>query len=203
MVKIQSEYSAGIVSRLFWAIEAKKTAILYNSGMTRSEMKENVISENIYQATNVRRATRMFGYIIKRVDSVDDGLRDLMIKGDFDQVCAINLLMIMFTDKIVADFMYEVFRHKLLLGDYELSDNDFNSFIAEKSQQSTEVAAWASETIEKIRQTIYKMLLDGGFARITDKGVRNIVMPVISYELEEYLKNTGLTSYLYAITGEM
>lgn len=202
MVKIQSEYSAGIVSRLFWAIEAKKTAILFNSGMTRSQMKENVISENIYQATNVRRATRMFGYIIKRVDSVDDGLRDLMIKGDFDQVCAINLLMIMFTDKIVADFMYEVFRHKLLLGDYELSDNDFNSFIAEKSQQSKEVAAWASETIEKIRQTIYKMLLDGGFARITDKGVRNIVMPVISYELEEYLKNTGLTSYLYAITGE-
>ena len=200
---MEKKYSAGIVSKLFWAVEAKKTAILFRKGMKRSEIKEKIVEENIYQALNTSRATRMFGNIYSRIDSLGIQLTEWLSIGDFEEICVINMISIMLTERLFADFMYEIFRNKLILGDYELKDNDFNSFIADKKLQSDEIAEWTDETIGKIRQTFYKMLIDGGFAKINNNGVREIVKPILSYEVENYLKDNGMEKYLYSMTGEM
>ena len=45
-------YSAGMVSQVFAFVETKKTAELMVTGMSKDEIKDKVIGENLYQLRN-------------------------------------------------------------------------------------------------------------------------------------------------------
>lgn len=199
---MEIRYSAGITSKLFWGVEAKKTACFVLDGLCKNEIKDIIIRENIYQALNEERSRRMFGYIYNRVTSLGEGLIRMLTKANSDDVKVINMVSILFTERLIFEFMYEIYRQKIMLGDLYYVDKDFNNFFEAKKIQSDEVASWTETTQMKIRQTILKMLVEGGFVQIDEKGNRIITRPIISYKIEEYLKNNGLQDYLNAMTGE-
>ena len=45
-------YSAGMVSQVFAFVETKQTAELMAAGMSKDEIKDKVIGENLYQLRN-------------------------------------------------------------------------------------------------------------------------------------------------------
>lgn len=53
-------YSAGMVSQVFAFVETKKTAELMVTGMSKDEIKDKVIGENLYQLRNETRLRRTF-----------------------------------------------------------------------------------------------------------------------------------------------
>lgn len=198
---MEQKYSAGIVTKLFWGTEAKKTAQLFLAEPKKAELKNTVIENNIYQAPSTERATRMFGYIYIRLNALGKELTTLLANGDADQVRVINMISIMFTERLVFEFMYEVYRNKLIMGDSIIEDKDFTTFYNEKTLQSEEVATWSEKSKEKIRQTVLKMLVEAGMVKV-ENNKRIIKRPLVGFEVEEYLKQNGLANYLYALTGE-
>ncbi len=52
------EYSASMVSCLFWLAETRKIAELIISGLDKEEIKRMALSENIYQVKAQGRAIR-------------------------------------------------------------------------------------------------------------------------------------------------
>lgn len=48
-------YSAGMVSQVFAFVETKQTAELMAAGMSKDEIKDKVIRENLYQLRNETR----------------------------------------------------------------------------------------------------------------------------------------------------
>ena len=196
------KYSAGIVSKLFWDIEAKKTAELFLKGMNKNEIKDYVLKENIYQAPNDKRAKDIFGCVYKRIKSLDVELLEFMTKGDLENLRIINMVSIMLNERIVFDFMYEVYRQKIIYGEIELTETDFNKFIEDKKSQSEDVAKWTDYTISNIKQTIYRMLANAQFIRIDEMGKKIIKIPIINFDICRYLENNNMKSFLYAMTGE-
>lgn len=200
---METKYSAGITSKLFWGLEAKKTAKFILKGLSRNEIKDIIIGENIYQSPNAERSRRIIGYIYTRLISLGNVLVKILAEADSDGIKVINMISIMLTERLCFEFMYEVYRHKILIGDLNILDKDFNSFFDGKKVQSGEIARWTEKTQAKIRQTIIKMLVEGGFIKIDQNGNRIITRPIVNYNIEVYLKKNGLQNYLYAMTGEM
>ena len=60
-------YSAGMVSQVFAKKKKKKTAELMMTGMSKDEIKNRVVSENLYQLRNETRLRKTFNYVYNRL----------------------------------------------------------------------------------------------------------------------------------------
>ena len=155
-------YSAGMVSQVFAFVETKKTAELMMTGMSKDEIKNRVVSENLYQLRNETRLRRTF-------------------------------------NKLFFEFVYEVYRGKVILGEKTIDDRDINGFFDDKAAQSEEVAGWSESGIKKLKNCYMKNLADAGLIESTK--TRVIRRALVNYRIEELLNNNGMDAYINAIKG--
>lgn len=195
------EYSAGMVSCLFWLSETRKTAELLVAGKEINEIKKLVIKENIYQVKAEIRAKRIFGAILRRLESLPNDIVGKIAKGDIGTVKLLLLIGIMKTDLLFFEFVNEVHRQAIILGENKITDRVINAFFDLKKTQSQLVATWSDSTIKKLKQCYTKMLFEAGVLNsATNK--RKIIIPPVDYKLRKLLKDNNLQVYLNAITGE-
>ncbi len=195
------EYSAGKVSCLFWLSETRKTAELLVAGKEINEIKKLVIKENIYQVKAEIRAKRIFGAILRRLESLPNDIVGKIAKGDIGTVKLLLLIGIMKTDLLFFEFVNEVHRQAIILGENKITDRVINAFFDLKKTQSQLVATWSDSTIKKLKQCYTKMLFEAGVLNsATNK--RKIIIPPVDYKLRKLLKDNNLQVDLNAITGE-
>ncbi|MDD3415688.1 MAG: DUF1819 family protein [Lachnospiraceae bacterium] len=193
------EYSAGMVSQLFAFVEAKKTAELMTMGLSREQIREKVMSENLYQLKNETRLRKTFNYVYKRLDSLPEGAVDLLVKVDNENAKLLTLISIMNTDKLFFEFVYEVYRGKIILGEKSIETRDINVFFDEKARQSEEVSSWSETAIKKLKQCYIKNLVDAGLLDSTKN--REIKHALVNYRIEELLSQHGMKVHISAVKG--
>lgn len=194
-------YSAGMVSSLFWLSETRKTAQLLKDGTDVKAIRVLAQTENIYQVKNEIRARKIANVIIKRLHSLPVDCFELIVTGDIATVKLIILISIMKTDRLFFEFIHQVYRPAILLGETVITDLAINSFFDEKKQQNETVAAWTEMTTKKLKQQYIKNLLDAGVIQ-NEAEQRKIIIPLVDYNLRKLLEDHGFTPYLNAITGE-
>jgi hypothetical protein len=133
---------------------------------------------------------------------MDDKLVAIFIHSDVTTQKLINLITVMKTNRLFYEFVYEIYRKKLIVGDKSIGIKDVNIFFAQKESQNVNFASWNETTKKKLRSLFLNFLTESGLAQwSTDKKEREINRPFISIELENYLKNTNFSMYK-AIAGE-
>lgn len=192
-------YSAGMVSQVFAFVETKQTAELMAAGMSKEEIKERVQSENLYQLKNETRLRRTFNYVYNRLTSLPKGAAELLVKVDNENAKLLTLIGIMNTDKLFFEFVYEIYRGKVILGEKTIEDRDINGFFDDKATQSEEVAGWSECGIKKLKNCYIKNLADAGLIESTK--TREIKHALINYRIEKLLHNNGMDAYISAIKG--
>jgi len=196
------EYSAGMVSRLFWLSETRKTAEFLINGKNKNEIKELAIKENIYQVRAEDRALRIVSMTLKRLASLPVNLIDQIANGDIGTVKLLVLISIMKTDLLFFEFVHEVHRQAIILGEHKITDRAINTFFDVKKAQSEVVSSWTDGSIKKLKQCYIKMLFDAGVLINATTGERLIMIPPVDYKLRKLLEDNNLKAYLNAITGE-
>lgn len=196
-------YSAGLMSQSFWFIEFKKIVSAINEGKSADEIKTLCVDENWLGAVNSYRAKRMYGYIINRVKSMDDDLIDIFISSDVATQKLIDLICIMKTDRLFFEFVYEIYREKIILGNAEISLTDVSMFFVNKANQYDEISAWKDSTIKHLKSTYMNFLTESGLAMNinNNKAVKQITPPFIDAMLEAYLNDNNGLAVIKALTG--
>ena len=138
--------------------------------------------------------------ISRRVNSIDANMMQLFIMSDIGTQKIINLIAIMNVDSLFFDFVYEVYREKLIFGKECLEDSDYRIFFKNKELQSEKVASWQDYTLKRLGGCYNTLLMEAG---ITDQSLRDrkILKPIIDIALENYLKDHGMEVYIRALTG--
>ena len=111
------------------------------------------------------------------------------------------LIAILKNDKLFFEFMHEVFREHILLGNYTLKQSDFDIFFMNKANQSDIIANWVEETVNRTQRQYRFLLKEAGVIEKEDADYK-IIIPFIDYRLKELMVKENLTPYLNAITGE-
>lgn len=196
----RKEYSAGMVKLSFWFSEFRKVVQLMNSGKTLSEIKKMNLEENIFSAPTQTRAIQIFNTVSTRVKSLDQSFYTVFEQSDISNQKVIALIAVMQSDSLFFDFVYEVYREKLIIGMDELADSDFGIFFKNKQLQSQKVAKWMDYTLKRLGSCYKTMLMEAG---VTDraKGNRKILKPIIDKSLEDCLMANGMEITLHALTG--
>jgi hypothetical protein len=200
---MEEKYNAGLMSQSFWFIEFKKIVDLYNNGADFDEIKRQCIDENLFGAINPNRERRMCGYLLTRLRSMDDKLVSLFATADIATQKLINLITIMNTNRLFFEFVYEVYRNKLIVGENSIDLKDGNIFFAQKESQNEDLASWSESTKKKLRTLFLNLLIEADLVRWTDDKKKNRIINrvFVSMPLENYLKTTNLSMY-NAIAGE-
>lgn len=196
----RKEYSAGMTKLSFWFSEFRKVIQLLNSGKTMEEIKVLNIEENIFGAPTLDRAVRMFNTISARIQSFDESFYKLFESSDVGTQKIITLIAIMNVDSLFFDFVYEVYREKLIIGSNKLGDLDIRIFFKDKQIQDEKVAGWTDETLKRLGRCYKTMLMEAG---VTDRasGDRELLKPILDIALENCLKDHGMDLFVRALTG--
>ena len=194
------EYSAG-TSRLFWFSETRKTAELLLNGLDKTKIKELAIKENIYQIRAEDRIRRIASVTLNRLESLPETLVQQIINGDVGTAKLLVLISIMKTDRLFFEFVHEVHRQAILLGENIITDRAVNDFFDSKIAQNEVVAKWTESAIKKLKQTYIKILDEAGMLSSV-KGERKIITPVVDYKTRQLLIENHLVVYLNALTGD-
>ena len=199
---MDEKYNAGLMSQSFWFVEFKKIVVLYKNGADYDEIKRQCIEENLFGAINPNREKRMCGYLLTRLRSMDDRLIELFINGDVSTQKLINLITVMNTNRLFFEFVYEVYRNKLIIGDTSIDLKDGNIFFAQKETQNDDLASWNETTKKRLRSLFLNFLIEADLVKwADDKKQKRIVNRVfITIELENYLKAKNMSMYK-AIAG--
>lgn len=193
------EYSAGMVSCLFWLNEAINTIPYYLDNTSVSDMRKIAVEQNLYQVRAEDRCKRITGVVYKRLNTLTPELITELRDSDINTARIVHLISIMKSDLLFFEFMNLVFKKSLQLGKKNLEDADIKNFFDEKIAQSAEVAAFSESAIYKLKQTYVKFLIESGL--VENAQSKKILTPYIDYRLQELLKRTGYGIYLSTITG--
>lgn len=193
------EYSAGMVSKVFAFAEMRKTIELLYGGMSREEVKAKIMDENLYQLKSPERLKRTVNYIFNRIDSLPKEMIALFGKLDTDNQKLIVLISIMRTDLLFFEFVYQVFRGKLIVGEKTIENRDINGFFDEKAADSDIVSSWSESGIKKLKNCYLRNLIDAGL--MDNSRNRKIKVALVNYRLEDMLKQNDMETYLNAIIG--
>ena len=188
------------MSQSFWFIEFKKIIKLISGGKTDDEIKTICIDENLFGAAKEYRAKRMCGYILNRVKKLDQTMIDLFLNSDLNTQKIINLIAILKGDRLFFEFMFEVYREKVILGIPYIEDADLKVFFSNKEAQYEEIEIWKDTTKRKLRCTYINYLTDANLITVIDKQ-KTITPPILDIALERYLEANGESAIIKAITG--
>lgn len=195
------KYSAGLASTSFWFIESKKIAELILEGYSKKEILEMAIEENIFQVETKNRIKEIVNSVYRRLSSFPEDILECFIRVDVNSAKIFVLISILNDDKLFFEFMHEVFREHILLGDMTLKNRDFDIFFDNKSYQSEIVDNWTDKTVARLKRGYRNMLSEAGILD-TSKKEKVIVVPFVDLKLQQLLEDNNFGPYLFAITGE-
>lgn len=196
----EMEYSAGLMSQSFWFLEFKKAVKLRQDGLSYDEIKKKCIEENLFGAAKEYRALRMAGYIINRIKTMDDTLVNVFCTSDLATQKLINFITILRTDRLFFEFMYEVYREKVIVGSKYIEDVDLKVFFTQKENQSDLILGWKDTTKRKLRSCYLNYMTDANLLTVIEKK-KTITPPILDVALERYLKAQGEEVVVKALTG--
>ena len=200
MRMVAEAYSAGLMSQSFWFTEFKKAVKLMNGEKTYDEIRTLCLSENLFGAAKEYRAKRVCGYILARVRTMDAGLIDLFNSADVSTQKLINLLTILRLDRLFFEFLYEVYREKVILGCPCMEDSAARIFFKDKGTQGPIVEGWKDTTKRHLQSNYLNFMTEANLLTVADKEKR-ITPPILEPAFEAYLTQNGEIALLKAITG--
>lgn len=195
------DYSASLVSTSFWFIESKKIAELILEGYSKNEILEMAMEENIFQVETERRIRDITNTVHRRLESFPEEVLEYFVRVDANSAKVFVLISILKNDKLFFEFIYEVFREHIVLGDLTLKNKDFEMFFDNKAYQSDIVSEWVDETLGRLKRGYTNMLSEAGVLDTSDKE-NVILLPFVDLKFKDILIKNNLGTYLYAITGE-
>lgn len=170
-------------------------------GFKRKEIQKLAVEDNIYQVQSESQSLKIANSVYTRLSSLPEPVLEDIVNSNLPTSKILILISIMKTDNLFFEFMYEVFRNKIILGDYTLKNRDLNIFFEEKKSQSEIISNWAESTIKRLIRGYVGILHQSGLLTI-DSSERLIQFPFIDFRVKQHLYDNDLAPYVNSITGE-
>lgn len=193
-------YSAGLMSQSCWFVEFKKIIQLVADGKSQEEIRIQCLENNLLGAAKEYRAKRVYGYLISRAKMLDAAGVRLFMESDLSTQKILNLVAILRGDRLFFEFVYEIYREKVILGQLELEDRDFSIFFRTKGEQSELVEKWNDSTKGHLKSNYVTCMTDANLLYFEGRK-RLITKPIVDNSLIRYLNDSGDQAILAAITG--
>ena len=197
---MMEDYSAKLTAEPFLYNETKIIAQYLLDGISPEELKRKNIDENLIKYKSPKSIVRVNSPIFERLNVMDSEMLDDFVHTDIETSKYILLYTIMKTDRLVRDFVFEVYKDKLLMRKDYIEKFDIDNWYEEKCILSRTLRERTESTTAKLKQVIMKILQDSGLV-IKEKNRFKIVRPLLKEKYISMLDKKGDIEYAKAIGG--
>ena len=194
------DYSAKLTAEPFLYNETKIIAQYLLDGISLEELKRKNIEENLIKYKSPKSIVRVNSPIFRRLNVMDSEMLDEFVHTDIETSKYILLYTIMKTDRLVRDFIIEVYKDKLLMKKEYIEKFDIDNWYDEKCLLSKILQERTESTSAKLKQVIMKILQDSGLV-IKEKHRYKIIRPLLKEKFITMLEKNGDIEYAKAIGG--
>lgn len=194
------EYSTKITAEPFLYNETKIIASYLLEGYSKNELIKKNIDENLIKYKSPKSIIRVHSPIFRRLEILDDELLKDFVNTNIENSKYILLYAIMKTDKLVRDFIFEVYKDKLLMKSEYIEKFEIDNWYEEKCILSQSLKEKSETTTSKVKQVIMKILQDSGLV-VKENNRFKIVRPLLKEEYIHKLEQNGDMQYAKAIGG--
>ena len=155
------------------------------------EASEIVKEGNLFQYRTLVATNRVLSELKSRFSFLNEDALNLIVSGFSNETQQILWFAICKKHAFIFDFINEVIREKYILGQFELTNYDFDAFFNKKMLQYQSLEKITDSSRYKLKQVLFKMLRDLGM--LSDKNFIQAVIPtanvvnIIRDQYPEYL----------------
>lgn len=194
------DYSAKLTGEPFLYNETKIIASYLLEGYPVKELKTKNIEENLIKHKTVASIKRANSPIFRRLHILNKEMLSEFVYSDIENSKQLLLYAIMKTDKLIRDFIIEVYKDKLLMREEYIEKFDIDKWYEEKCILSNSLKEKSESTATKLKQVIMKILQDSGLV-IKEKERFKIIRPLLKEKYINILEQNGDIEYAKAIGG--
>lgn len=194
------DYSAKLTAEPFLYNETKIIAEYILNGENPIELKKRNVEENLIHHKKIGSVKRVNSPIFRRLEVLNDDMLNDFVNSDIENSKYILLYSIMKTDKLVRDFVMEVYKDKLFMRKEYIEKFEIDEWYEEKCILSKTLRERTESTSAKLKQVIMKILVDSGLV-IKEKDKFKIVRPLLKEKYIRQLDTNGDIEYAKAIGG--
>lgn len=194
------DYSAKLTAEPFLYNETKIIARYLLDGENELDLKKRNIEENLIKHKKTGSVKRVNSPIFRRLKVMNPEMLEEFVCSDIETSKYILLYAIMKTDRLVKDFIFEVYKDKLFMRKEYIEKFDIDNWYEEKCILSETLKNRTETTTAKLKQVIMKILQDSGLV-IKEKDRFKIVRPLLKEKYINMLDKNGDLEYAKAIGG--
>lgn len=194
------DYSAKLTGEPFLFNESRTIATYLLEGYSPSELKKKNIEENLIQHKTKGSISRVNSPIFRRLAVLDTEMLNDFVYSDLENSKYILLYAIMKTDRLVRDFIIEVYKEKLFMRKEYIEKFEIDNWYDEKCILSKTLKERSESTSAKLKQVIMKILQDSGLV-VKEKDKFRVIRPLLKEKYIHQLDLLGDMEYAKAIGG--
>ena len=193
------DYSAKLTAEPFLYNETKTLATYLLKGESEETLKRRNIEENLikYKSKSIARVNSP---MFRRLNVMDKNMMEEFVNSSIDNSKYILLYTIMKTDRLVREFVLDVYKYKLIMRKEYIEKFDIDNWYEEKCSLSTTLKEKSEQTSAKLKQVIMKIMQDSGLV-IKEKNRFKIIRPLLKETYINMLDRKGDLEYAKAIGG--
>ena len=160
------------------------------------------VKDNIFNASTPARAKQIYSTVSARIKALDQSFYTLFLSSDVTTQKLYALVAAMAHDTLFFEFVYEVIREKLIIGNDELLPSDVRIFFRNKQIQDDTVAKWQDYTLHRLGNAYHTMLYEAGLLSAPNGNqMRKIYRPILDLTMENWLKDHDMEPIYIALSG--
>ena len=194
------DYSAKLTGEPFMYNETKIIGRYLLDGENEQELRKRNLEENLIMHKKIKSVQRVNSPIFRRLNVMNRDMLEEFELADIDTSKYILLYAIMKTDKLVRDFVVEVYKDKLYMRKDYIEKFEIDNWYEEKCIFSETLKNRTESTSAKLKQVIMKIMQDSGLV-VKEKDRFKIVRPLLKDKFIKLLDKNGDMEYAKAIGG--
>ena len=171
-----NKYNADITAGSLLYYETRQVVKCILDGMADTDIRKAVEEDNILQKRSVAPSKRIYSLIKNRLNTVknDKNFLELIYNSDAITAKQAMLVLVLRNSKLMANFMVSVIQPKYRTYETSLTKLDWEQFLDELGRQDPEFPTWSDKKKTKIRDCIFRVLVEVGYLSQDSKLVRVI-----------------------------
>lgn len=163
MIKNDKRWIGDLLGGSLMVRESRTIAELLLSEPDEATWQQQIINENILQASSTSTANRYARTLRLRLMTLDRGGWKLIADGSESERLQMLLVALMIQSPIVAEFIAEVVNPARQQFKEKLGMNCWSEFVDENLRLHTELAAFSDSSIQKMGNNLIKALAEAGY----------------------------------------
>lgn len=190
VLKYTNKYSLSFTAASALIPETISIAQIFVNEKDWNIVFEEVSKNNLLHKNKKTTLLREFNEIKKRLKNLNQMELEILANSNTQETKWMIHLSLLRTYTFYADFVSEVIRGKLNKFEFSVKDSDYSRFFEEKSYTHTELTSISEKTQNKLKQVIFKMLVQVGI--ISDIENKVITKPFLSENILKMIQSDNL-----------